>query len=271
MADGSSVHELFTDSGGRARVFTAPCGELAVYSRGAPDHVGQNEDAAGVFVDQDGNGVLVVADGVGGGAQGAEASRLAVEAVGNSVAASETDPNSLRSVVLDGIERANTLVQELRSGAACTINVVQVVGGSARPFHVGDSMTLHVGQRGKLKHQSIAHGPTGYAVESGMLDEREAMNHEERHVVSNVLGGPEMRIDVGPVLGVARHDTILLATDGLFDNLFQTEIIELIRKGPLAKSAERLVELCSRRMTAPEPGEPSKPDDLTFILFRPAR
>jgi len=36
----------------------------------------------------------------------------------------------------------------------------------------------------------------------------------------------------------------------------------------LGESAERLVRNARRRMTAPAPGEPSKPDDLTFVLFR---
>ena len=35
-------------------------------------------------------------------------------------------------------------------------------------------------------------------------------------------------------------------------------------------AACRLADACTRRMNDPQPGQPSKPDDLTFILFRPA-
>jgi hypothetical protein len=35
------------------------------------------------------------------------------------------------------------------------------------------------------------------------------------------------------------------------------------------EAGRRLAELALRRMESPEPSAPSKPDDLTFLLFRP--
>jgi hypothetical protein len=46
------------------------------------------------------------------------------------------------------------------------------------------------------------------------------------------------------------------------------EIAERMRRGPLAECAQRLVADARRRMTSPTAGEPSKPDDLTLVLFR---
>lgn len=178
------------------------------------------------------------------------------------------DGIALRTAILNGIERANAEVTGLASGAATTVSVMQIEGRRVRPYHVGDSVILVVGQRGKIKHQSIAHGPVGYAVEAGMLDEGEALHHDERNVVSNVVGSPDMRIEVGPSLCLAARDTVLLASDGLSDNMYPEEIVERIRKGPLEAAAERLSRLCNRRMTQPTPRQPSKADDLTFILFR---
>ena len=80
-------------------------------------------------------------------------------------------------------------------------------------------MILAIGQKGKIKLQTISHSPVGLAVESGHLDESEAMHHEQRHVVSNVVGDQTMRIEVGAKLMLAPRDTVLLSTDGLFDNL----------------------------------------------------
>ncbi|MFQ5790919.1 MAG: PP2C family protein-serine/threonine phosphatase, partial [Acidobacteriota bacterium] len=116
--------------------------------------------------------------------------------------------------------------------------------------------------------QSIPHSPVGYGVESGFLDEKEAMYHQERHVVSNVIGAPGMRIEVGPTIEMARRDTLLLATDGLFDNLHTDEIVGLIRKGGLARAIKALAESSSDRMRNGGDDMPSKPDDLTCILFR---
>ena len=109
----------------------------------------------------------------------------------------------------------------------------------------------------------------GYAVEAGWLPEDEALHHEDLHIVSNMVGSPEMRIEIGPTLSLRPRDTVLIASDGLFDNLPSQEVAELVRKGPLPEVAARLAAWCDQRMRAPEPGQPSKPDDLTFVLYRP--
>ncbi len=77
-----------------------------------------------------------------------------------------------------------------------------------------------------------------------------------------------MRIEIGPSVAMARRDTLMLASDGLSDNLFADEIVEIVRKGPLPRAAESLRSSGSERMRDPRAGRPSKPDDLTFILFR---
>lgn len=101
-----------------------------------------------------------------------------------------------------------------------------------------------------------------------MLDEDAAMFHAERHLVSNMVGMAGMRVEVGPLVKLARYDTVVVGSDGLFDNLFVNEVIELVRTGPLAKAAERLLTTCRERMRLVDGDRPHKPDDLAFILFR---
>ena len=55
------------------------------------------------------------------------------------------------------------------------------------------------------------------------------------------------------------------------DNVHVDEIIERIRKGPLEAAAERVIALARRRMAGVAPGQPSKPDDLSVMLFRKRR
>ena len=43
-----------------------------------------------------------------------------------------------------------------------------------------------------------------------------------------------------------------------------------IRCGPLEEAARRLLEVAVQRMRSPVEGEPSKPDDLSFVLYRPS-
>jgi serine/threonine protein phosphatase PrpC len=87
-------------------------------------------------------------------------------------------------------------------------------------------------------------------------------------VVSNAVGAADMRIEIGSRLELAPLDTLLVATDGLTDNLLMSEVVEAIRARPLDVVAAELVELCRRRMASTGGEAPSKPDDLTFILFR---
>jgi serine/threonine protein phosphatase PrpC len=127
------------------------------------------------------------------------------------------------------------------------------------------------GGRGKVKWQTVSHSPVGFAVEAGVLCEEEAMHHEDRHIVSNVVGSAEMRIEIGPELRLAPRDTVVLASDGLLDNLTIDEIVARVRKGPLDKAVRLLATDARRRMTCPEEDQPSKPDDTTIVAFHRVR
>ncbi|MDX1764942.1 MAG: protein phosphatase 2C domain-containing protein [bacterium] len=243
-------------------------GQAAVYSRCAPDKETGNEDAAALIPLGTDSAVLVVADGMGGLKAGELASSLAVRTLLREVQATATEALGLRDAILNGIEKANEQVSALGVGAGTTLAAVEVQGRTIRPYHVGDSMILVVGQRGKIKFQTVSHSPVGYAVEAGYLDENEAMEHRERHLVSNMLGSPDMRIDVGPPITMAFRDTLIVASDGLSDNLLVDEIAERARKGPLLGCLDLLIHDSLLRMQGAQTEKPSKPDDLSLILFR---
>lgn len=245
-------------------------GTATVFTRPAPHRSGPdgNEDGALVLDLGRSRALLAVADGVGGGPAGAEATAAALTMLARHVVATVDSKPSFRAVIVDGIERAQEAVRDVGGGSATTLVVAGIEGDSLQPFHVGDSELLLVGQRGRVKHRTLAHSPVAYAQESGYLEEHEALNHVERHIISNALGLPTVRIEVGPRLRVAPRDTVVLATDGLLDNLFQDEIVSGIRTGPAAERSAKLASLVAGRMRREGGGKPGKPDDLTFILWR---
>lgn len=249
-------------------VFAIGDGIVALHSSRSPAKDSPNEDAAGIVAAGADSAVLAVADGLGGAPAGRQASSIAISCIARAAEDALRKGHELRYGILNGFEAANEEVLALGVGAATTLTVVEIDGASVRPFHVGDSFMLITGQRGKVKSQTIPHSPTGYAVESGLLDEQEALHHEERHVISNVIGSAEMRIDVGSPIELAPNDTLVLATDGLSDNLLRPEIVELVRKGPLEKASQAMARRAEKRMELSDGNSPSKPDDLTFLLFR---
>lgn len=243
-------------------------GSAVAFTSKDPFKETENEDTVGVIPYGPGAAVLVIADGAGGLPAGKRASLTAVTTLAASLQTAMDKTMLLRTAILNGIEAANEAVLALANGSATTMTVITIEGLIARSYQIGDSEALVVGQRGLIKLQTTAHSPTGFAVEAGFLDEREALHHEDRHLVSNFLGTSDMRIDVGAGVELRPRDTILVASDGLTDNVHLDETIEHVRTGALPESALAVVELATRRMSAARNGQPSKPDDLSLILFR---
>ena len=246
-------------------------GSMVAFTARAPDKDTENEDTVAVIPWGPEAAVLVVADGAGGLPAGKRASMTAVTSLVESLAVAMAETMLLRTAILNGIEAANEAVKGLANGSATTLTVITIEGTLARSYQIGDSEAMIVGQRGRVRLQTTAHSPTGFAVEAGFLDEREALHHAERHLVSNFLGTADMRIDVGAPVELQVRDTVLLASDGLTDNVHVDEIIEHVRKGPLEAAAAGIVELAGQRMATINATDPSKPDDLSLILFRKPR
>ncbi len=265
-------------------------GRAAWITAASPFKNGLNEDAVAHLPLGAEQGLLMVADGLGGHKDGHHASQLIRSLLMKTARQFVRRPpplmiskvvpiperprhgvpsqNDLRTPILDAIELANRRLLRSRAGSATTLALVEVNGRQVRSYHIGDSEILVVSQRGRLKFSSVSHSPIGYAVESGILTEEQALFHPDRHLVSNVIGSEQMSVELGPWMTLAPRDTVLIASDGLFDNLMQYEIIELIRKGKLAESLQELASMAWQRMLHPEGDCPSKPDDLSILAYR---
>ena len=152
-------------------VFDVAGGVAAVCTFRSPHKSTANEDSAGVMPLPGDAAVLAVADGMGGGAAGERASRTTLEALHAALRGAAASELPLRSAILNGIESANQAVCDIGLGSGSTLAVAEIQNDTVRTYHVGDSMILTVGQRGRVKMQTVPHSPTGYAVEAGLLDD----------------------------------------------------------------------------------------------------
>ncbi len=246
-----------------------PHGQATVFSRSSPAKTSGNEDCAAVIIVNDDTTLLMVADGMGGHANGAAASAFLTRLLGDSMSEEKLGDNMIRESILDSIEKTNLNLMRKETGEGTTVAIAEINRNSVRSYHVGDSEVLISGQRGKIKLQTLSHSPVSYALESGLMGEEQAITHEQRHFISNAVGQSDMHITIGSSVPLHKRDTLLLATDGLFDNLFKNEVIEAIRMGPIVNCSANLAYAASTRMTNQTDDCPSKPDDLTFILYRP--
>jgi serine/threonine protein phosphatase PrpC len=266
MSTATENHFLIQQEQGLVTSLGRSCWVASVFSQRSPEKTTPNEDATVVIPINDETAVFAVADGCGGQRGGAQASSIALKCLAESVA-NESDIGNLRMAILDGIDKANREILALKMGAACTIAVAEFQQGWIRTYHVGDSKILLVSNRGRIRYQSVCHSPVGFAVESGFLEPDQAMNHDERHIISNFLGYGQMRMEIGPMLKMGIRDTLLVASDGLFDNLHDHEVAGMIRKGRIGSSLEQLTKLAIERMNGIA-DTPCKPDDLSVIIVR---
>lgn len=256
------INESVTDSGIvlEQGIFT-----VWVYSNLSPMKDTVNEDSAAVFFLNERHMLAIVADGMGGTAAGDKASRIVIETLQRHL---EAEQNVGEACIIAALEQANREIMALGVSAGSTAAVVEINNNKVQTYHVGDSEIMLVGQRGKLKYQTVSHSPVAYAMQAGQINEMQAMWHAERHIISNAVGFEEMHIETGGGAQMARFDTLLLASDGLCDNLFAQEINNIIRVKPLPEVAAKLCSSCYQRMAQIDTSGPSKPDDMTFILIR---
>ncbi len=240
-------------------------GRCCLFSTPSPLKQTDNEDCAALVPVSATDGVLIVADGVGGMPGGQFASSLAVKCLVEGLAGTTRD--HLRESILSGFEEAADVVTHQGGGSATTLAAVEVRDRIVRTYHAGDSEILIIDDQGMLRWKTLPHSPVGYGVEAGLLNPRDAIFHEARHLVSNVVGNVPMTIEVSSSIEIGPADTVVLASDGLLDNLHLEEVVTAIAGQPLDEATDALVRETRSRMNASQ-GGPSKPDDLTLLLFR---
>jgi serine/threonine protein phosphatase PrpC len=72
-----------------------------------------------------------------------------------------------------------------------------------------------------------------------------------------------MHIGISPRIRLRPRDTVVLASDGLFDNLRVSTFVEALRSGALEPSLVTVARDCRQRMT-----DGGHADDLTIIAMR---
>ncbi len=225
-----------------------------------------NEDACFVLLPDK---VYVVADGVGGGNAGEIASRTAVSQIANYIVdnpiSKMVEPYEIVDYFRTCVEKASKNIYvmsqkyEQNHGMATTVVIVYANKGKAYITNVGDSRAYLLRQ-GELIQLTEDHTYVNTLVKAGVISKEEAKLDERKHVITRALGAePEVEPDFFQV-DIAKDDIIIICTDGLYDEVGDEEMIQVLQKN------QSMSEACKALVaTANENGGH---DNITIIGLR---
>ncbi len=183
-------------------------------------------------------GLFVVADGMGGHADGDLASRLAISTVARSVLADMVVPAlddnmtaALQPLIVSAVQDANRRIWEQGRSAGSdmgtTCTAALLLGHTLYIAHVGDSR-LYVRTPDGLRCLTTDHSAIGRLIQLGQLDPAEAREHPMRSQLYRTVGQmPEVQVDfIYHQLGNATH--LLLCSDGLWGMIDEEVILDVL-------------------------------------------
>lgn len=214
--------------------------------------------------------LALVADGMGGAAAGAVASKLAVGWIYRTLSTRWPEDRNhspqqfatwLRSAVIEANGRIFGEAAETPAyaGMGTTATVAGIYEDFLYVAQVGDSRAYLV-RRGTIEQMTRDRSVVQELIDAGTLTEAEAELNAHGNVILQALGtAPSVRVEL-TYHELRRGDTILLCSDGLF---------RMVRKHEIADAAVRLADpaaLCDHLVALAN--ERGGPDNVTVVVLR---
>ncbi len=202
------------------------------------------------------SGLVILADGMGGHNAGEVASELAVTSICevlNEVLSPEIKDNcgmDFKEVVHEAVVYANDEINQHAkehpecSGMGTTIVMALFHNDSVIFASVGDSRIYRF-RKGELKQVTIDHSLVQDMVDNGYMSEEEALNSNNRNLITRALGiAEDVKVDVTEH-ETEKNDIYLLCSDGLSDMIDDELIFSTLVKSRqnLKRAGEDLVKL----------------------------
>jgi serine/threonine protein phosphatase PrpC len=182
-------------------------------------------------------GLFVVADGMGGHANGQDASRLAIQTIIDYIlprvsARSQFDDEGFLSLLREGVQFANQAVHQRnldeRADMGTTMTAALVVGATAYVANVGDSRTYLYREPEGLTRITHDHSVVASLVDAGIIKPDDIYTHPKRNQIYRSLGEkPFVEVDSFKV-PLQPGDKLLLCSDGLWDMVRDPAIQQLM-------------------------------------------
>lgn len=217
-----------------------------------------NEDR--LLVQQSANTFLAaVADGLGGHGNGDLAAEQALQVLGQLLA----DRAPQRNALTDAAAEANRQIMQQCTGKT-TLALLWGDKSTALAAHIGDSRIYHF-RDAQILYQSQDHSVTQLAVAVGEITEDEIRGHVDRNKLIRAMGSPEGGIPELHPLELSPGDGLLLCTDGFWELILESEMIDTYKNTTTAQSWLTAMEQMVVRRQTPQS------DNCSAVVLREER
>ena len=218
--------------------------------------------------------LFLVADGMGGHRAGERASALAVVAIEHFTlntfkwffGSDSTEAQKVLAQFQSALSEVDARILEEAaehpelSGMGTTVTMAFHLGTQLCVLHVGDSRA-YVYRNDELRQITQDYTLMADMVRSGALRPDEVAGHRLRHVITNVVGGPELGVKVDArAFEVQAGDRLLLCSDGLTEIVTDEAIAATL-------AAEPAPEVAAKKLLA-QATEGGAPDNITLLIVR---
>lgn len=195
-----------------------------------------NQDQVMVVQNKVGDTLLIVADGIGGGNKGDYAAKLTVDHLVNEFKKHQNFISMAAAKVWLQYEvsRANKLVYDTSltsptyQGMGTTIVAVLIRRDKLVVINAGDSRAYQL-LNNQLTMISEDQSYVEYLRRSGQISEEEKANHPNKNIIYNALGiYPTLSYQIKQLK--YNGEIIMLCSDGLFNNVSEDKIKEILVK-----------------------------------------
>lgn len=211
-----------------------------------------NEDQVVALLNRHQDVLLAVADGMGGHARGDLASKLAMQSLTKGftntfgLLTSKTATLWLRQQVVQanrGIYQQAQKSSSLKE-MGTTLVIALIVNKDLIILNIGDSR-VYLFEEGKLTQATEDQTYVEYLFRQGKITEEQKLTHPQKHVLLNALGlNNSVSYDI-KVIPYTKQ-TILVCSDGLYNNLSETELSSIVRsKDTPQQKVDSLVHLAN--------------------------
>lgn len=216
--------------------------------------IGKSIIANGTLHTEIEEGVLAVADGVGGNNAGSVASHFVANSLCN---VREISVEQMQEVNNELIELSE-LSEELK-GMATTLSGVNLLDCKSQLFNVGNSRVYLLQTRKYLKQLTTDDTTLNYLLATGRLSLEEAENFERKNEITACFGGGSrnlFKIKLSNIDSFA--SPIMITSDGIHDYLTVDDMEDIIEEFGLS------VEMCQELINVAR--ENGSLDDASIIL-----